>query len=383
MVWWSVVLLKTHHAKNLQRLTKFQEKLYHTDFWSFAKKTVNNLFTPTDDQFISQDTANTYFKNKYFEPPQISLNTFPFLPTKPAQSPFNLDPIKPKDIRLTLSRKPNTSAPGPDYIYYGFLKHLPCTHLFLATLYNKVLLSGSPPKMWSLSKITLIYKKGDPTKPENYRMIALSSCIAKTLHLILANRFQTYLLHNCYIDPTIQKGFLTNISGCSDHNTILQEIISKTKAERKTTHITWFDLEDAFGSVHHNLITKALQRYHFPIPIISYIQTLYSNMAAQIQTPDWTSSPFLMKKGVFQGDPLSPLIFLIAFNPIIEFLKSKTSSGFPLNNQTKVITTPFADDFNLITTNKATHQKIITQLNDLTKQLGLKLKPSKCSSLYH
>mgnify|MGYP003407069818 CR=1 FL=1 len=374
-------LLKTQHAKNFQRLTKFQEKLYHSDFWSFAKKTVNNLFTTTDQQFISLETANTYFKNKYSEPPPINLTSFPFLPTTPAQSPFNLDPIKPKDIRSTLSRKPNTSASGPDYIYYGFLKHLPCTHLFLATLYNKVLLTGSPPKIWSLSKITLIHKKGDPARPENYRMIALSSCIAKTLHLILANRFQKYLLHNSYIDSNIQKGFLSNISGCSDHNTILQEIIAKTKSERKTVHITWFDLEDAFGSVHHSLISKALQRYNFPPQIISYIQTLYSNMAAQIQTPEWSSSPFYMKKGVFQGDPLSPLIFLAAFNPIIEFLKSKSSSGFPLDNHTKVITTPFADDFNLITTNKSTHQKIITQLNDLTNSLGLKLKPTKCNSL--
>lgn len=215
-------------------------------------------------------------------------------------------------------------------------------------------------------------------------MIALSSCIAKTLHLILANRFQQYLLRNSYIDPSIQKGFLSNISGCSDHNTILQEIIAKAKAERKTVHITWFDLEDAFGSVHHDLIVKALQRYNFPIQIINYIQTLYSNMTAQIQTPFWSSSPFYMKKGVFQGDPLSPLVFLSAFNPIIEFLKSKTSSGFPLNNYTKVITTPFADDFNLITTNKATHQKIITQLNDLKKVLASNLNPQNvalCLSL--
>jgi hypothetical protein len=108
------------------------------------KETVNNLFTTNNEPSIFLDTANTYFKNKYTEPPQINLASFPLLPTNPAKSPFNLDPIKPKYIRYTPSRKPNISAPGPDYIYYGFLKHLPCTHLFLATLYNKVLLSGSP-----------------------------------------------------------------------------------------------------------------------------------------------------------------------------------------------------------------------------------------------
>lgn len=49
-----------------------------------------------------------------------------------------------------------------------------------------------------------------------------------------------------------------------------------------------------------------------------------------------------------------------------------------LNKDTKVICTPFADDFNLITTHKKTHQNIMDEIHSNTTSMGLKLKPSKC-----
>ena len=53
--------------------------------------------------------------------------------------PLSISP----QLLLPLSRKflnleKNDSSPGPDSIYYGYLKHLPCAHYFLATLYSKI-----------------------------------------------------------------------------------------------------------------------------------------------------------------------------------------------------------------------------------------------------
>ena len=56
------------------------------------------------------------------------------------------------------------------------------------------------------------------------------------------------------------------------------------------------------------------------------------------------------KRGVFQGDSLSPIIFLMVFNPSIELIPtSKNDCGFNLNGE-KIITLTYADDFCLITT---------------------------------
>ena len=46
-----------------------------------------------------------------------------------------------------------------------------------------------------------------------------------------------------------------------------------------------------------------------------------------------------------------------------------------------MITTPYADDFNLITRNKVQHQKIIKDLEKFATSMGLIFKPVKCRSL--
>ena len=59
---------------------------------------------------------------------------------------------------------------------------------------------------------------------------------------------------------------------------------------------------------------------------------------------------FSFKRGIFQGDPLSPVIFLMVLNPIIELLQKEIKHGFDLEGD-KCITLPY---FCLITTNKKT-----------------------------
>ena len=211
-------------------------------------------------------------------------------------------------------------------------------------------------------------------------MIALSSVLGKTFHLLLSNRLSSFLIDNGYIDKTTQKAFVSRVNGVIEHNQVLHEIIEHSKPNKKTAHITFFDLEDAFGSVQHNLISFSLKRYDVPIQIHDYIMNLYSILKGTVVTKDWTSQQFNFEKGVFQGDPLSPIIFLAVFNPLLEKLKLESKFGYEINNF-RYITTPFADDFNLITRNKRTHQRIINKIFDWSKSMGLKLKPTKCKSL--
>ena len=170
------------------------------------------------------------------------------------------------------------------------------------------------------------------------------------------------------------------MSGCIDHNVIMQEIIGHCKSSRRTVHITFFDLEDAFGSISHDLIPLSLDRMRIPENVKHYIVSLYRKLKGKVRTGDWVSEQFSFNKGVFQGDPLSPIIFLICFNPILEKLKQmEVNYGYDINGE-RVITLPFADDFNLITTDKRRHQLMFRCLQHLWT-MGLKLKPSKCRSL--
>ena len=142
------------------------------------------------------------------------------------------------------------------------------------------------------------------------------------------------------------------MNGCIEHITILQEVIEDARIRKKDLHITWFDLQDAFGSVNHQLIPFTMKHYHFPQFIIDYISNLYKKINGRIMTKNWESNIFYFKKGLFQGDALSGPIFLTVFNPIIEELKKiRENNGYEIivgSRSERISTTPFADDYDLI-----------------------------------
>ena len=120
---------------------------------------------------------------------------------------------------------------------YGILKHLPCTHHFLATLYTHIMSEHqSCHPLWQASNVTLIYKRNEPDNPASCRMIALTSVVGKLFHQIISDRILDYMTAISFIDTSMQK----------------------------TYHITLFDLKVAFGSISHSLIDHTLTRYNIP-----------------------------------------------------------------------------------------------------------------------
>ena len=217
-------------------------------------------------------------------------------------------------------------------------------------------------------------------------MISLTLNIGKLYHTLEAQRTMDFMLENNYLDPTAQKAYIDGVNGCVEHVTVVHEVIQHATLLNKTVHATWLDLEDAFGSVPHVLIPYVLSYYHIPHQIITYITSLYSKLKGKIFTNKWETEFFRFLKGVFQGDPYSGVIFLIIFNPIIEYLKKhKESHGYSLSTKEKgvmnVITTPFADDFNIITRDKSLHQQVVNDVENKIKSMGLVIKPKKCRSL--
>ena len=117
----------------------------------------------------------------------------------------------------------------------------------------------------------------------------------------------------------------------------MEEIIETARTNNKTLHITWYDLEDAFGSVPHQLIMHSLERLHFPENVQNYIRNQYENTTSVVQTGSFKTEEFIFKRGVFQGDPLSPIIFLLCFNPILQFLQKEENSGFNLKGKKSLL----------------------------------------------
>ena len=94
--------------------------------------------------------------------------------------------------------KSHNTAVGPDEIHYEFLKQLPsCSLDFLLQAFNEVWVSGKFPTSWKQATIIPIPKPGkDNTDPSNYRPIALTSCLCKTLERMINTRLIWFLESN-------------------------------------------------------------------------------------------------------------------------------------------------------------------------------------------
>ena len=113
-------------------------------------------------------------------------------------------------------------------------------------------------------------------------------------------------------------------------------IVDKWK-KKKTLHCTLFDLANVFGSVNH---------YWSSIPSngIIYLNVcqrisliMYSRLSGVITGPSWTTTKFPFRTGTFHGDPLSPEICSLVFNPIVQYLKLvEDCCGYKLNGNSVI-----------------------------------------------
>lgn len=137
-------------------------------------------------------------------------------------------------------------------------------HKVLAIAFTKIREKGEAP--WASSKVILMMKgkSGATDDLSNFRIISLTLNIRKLYHTLEAQRTMDFMVANKYLDPAAQKAFMDGVNGCVEHVTVIQEIIQNATHNHKTVHITWFDLEDAFGSVSHMLIPILMNLMNLP-----------------------------------------------------------------------------------------------------------------------
>lgn len=154
-------------------------------------------------------------------------------------------------------------------------------------------------------------------------------------------RLEKFLRENVVIDTSLQKGFSqASMTRWNTSSLIVSSIVQNAIQHGLPLALTFLNLENIFGSISHQLILDMMTHCRIPPEITNYIMSLYSNLTGYVKTRKWSIDVFMIGKGVFQGDSLSPLIFLVAFNPIIQLAESLPTCGFQLRLPTGTPETP-------------------------------------------
>ena len=172
------------------------------------------------------------------------------------------------------------------------------------------------PEYLNRTLIVLVPKCQNLETINNYRPISLCNTIYKVVTKIIVARIHP-LLSNL-ISP-VQAAFVLGRRGL-DNVLINQELIySIDKKKGKVGYMAIkVDLEKAYDRLEWSFIHKVLQGFHFPDQLIKVIMSCISSTSISILFNRGTLESFNPMRGIHQGDPLSPYIFILC----IEYLGS-------------------------------------------------------------
>ena len=125
-----------------------------------------------------------------------------------------------------------------------------------------------------------------------------------------------------------------------------------------------------------------MNHYHAPAELCFILDALYSDLSATIPTQEWTTPSIALKIGVYQGDPLSVVVFNTVINSLVDTLQMQNDLGYTLSDtQDRINLLQYADDTCIVADGSATCQHLLTMVERWLAWSVMKAKVPKCFSL--
>ncbi|UYV64378.1 hypothetical protein LAZ67_3000465 [Cordylochernes scorpioides] len=281
------------------------------------------------------------------------------------------------DIYKEIAGLRSNKACGPDGIPNEVLKTLPDSYiLLLKQLYNSVMTTGKYPAIWTNSTIHPIFKNGYKNSPSNYRGIALISNVSKLFTSILRSRLEEWVEGRRVI-PENQAGFRKERS-CIDHIFTLTTLIQLSlRKKRGKLYVFFVDLRKAFDTVPHSLLWKKLYNLGISYQFISTIKSYYEQATIAIRWKGSFTESIKINSGVLQGEPLSPLLFILFITDLIEIYNNSDLPSVNLPEFGDIHLLLYADDIAIIGESRINLQKKIKILKEYLDENLMTLNESK------
>ena len=156
----------------------------------------------------------------------------------------------------------------------------------------------------------------------------------------LANRFK-YVLHSI-ISPE-QTGFLKGrYIGENVH--IVLDTISYCNTHSIQGSLVSLDFEKAFDSLDHSFIDYVFAYFNIDHTFRKWIRTLYYNAEACVSSNGYCSNYFSVLRGVRQGCPLSPYIYILCSEILCMRIKQNNHiKGIYIMDNVEINITQYAD----------------------------------------
>ena len=326
-------------------------------------------------------TVITQLRKAIADPPQTDQRAIMAILEEYWSSLFTLRPISPvglqallrvrswnslakkvsqEELEAAIKKAKSSSSPGPDGLPYEFYKAFPALWPKMLSLFNHCYLDAIVPHSWKEALLRPLPKEGkDPSIVSNYRPIALMCTDYKLLAAILAARLQREVTASNYFTDH-QTGF---VAGKSIYSAIIK-VASWSLDSNLTTSL--LDFEKAYDRVQHAWLFTCLKSAGLPAVFINFLQAAFKGSTIMIIANGMLSARLKVSSGVRQGDPLSPLLFNFAIEPLLLSLAKKN-----------IKVQGHADDTALAVTNTTQATTALELLGQYEQASGMLLNRSK------
>ena len=269
------------------------------------------------------------------------------LPSVPQQVADSLHvPPSPEEVKAALQSMKRGTAPGPDgfpvEFYLTFWNEIGAA--FTAVI-RRCFEDGVFPSSFRDGRIVLI-PKGDasPLSPEDWRPITLLNVDYKIFATVIVRRLRALL------NTLVGHHQASSVPGREIHSLSFttRDVIAYTLSRSARGLLVSLDQEKAFDRLEHAYIFNVLTAFGFPRSFVELIRNTYAGIKSTLVLDGWESAAFPITRGVRQGCPLSPVLFVLSIEPFLCALEADSRvRGLALPGSSVVNVTAFADDITL------------------------------------
>ena len=252
-----------------------------------------------------------------------------------------------EELLEQVQRSPKHSSPGNDGLgcqYLHILFTIPSLQKLILEVYNNALTKEETPSSWKDIRVRLLPKKGDLSDLKNWRPISLINCDAKIFTRVINLRLSS--IANKIINPS-QTGFMKR-RFIGDNGLLLHLIVQQARLSKHTGIGLLLDQEKAYDRVNPQYLVRVLTAFGFHERFIRCISHLFFGNMVQINVNGYFTPNIDQQRGLRQGDPLSPILFNLALEPLLLAINQDNDMiGYRYVNtgiEHRVKTLAYADD---------------------------------------
>ena len=345
--------------------------------YNHQKKENGQPVTTEDERMV---VFRNFYKTKFDSAPNLSREVIPSLisPTNETKPPPMINTTTPtiEEVVKAVKCLNNGKSPGIDELPIELIKYSPDAIRELHNIIEFIWENDNLPNDWYEGLFVNIYKaKGSKNDPANYRPMCLLCHAYKVFGIILLERIKD----NSDIRIKVgQEGF-RNGRGCRDNLHVLRAAINFGLKTHTKVDMTFIDFTQAFDTVSHEFLQIALEEHNIPPFFRKKIGEIYKHATGRIKgAMGCKSEPFPIKRGVLQGDILSPILFVMCLNSVWKRANANNSEGWEILPGWLLDELSYADDIALIDTDIIKNESRLQHFSEISgKTATMRINPNK------